>query len=595
MLPKWIEKRYLTLRETFSDETFRFEDAARALHEAYQDDKRQINVVLSQLRKGGVLTVEMDQDDARRKIYRLHGLESVVSRRIHTEPDRLTRGDLETVLKGAADLIRTRVDYSFILVLLFYKRFSDKWEAEFEAACEEAVGDGLSEAEAREEARNALYHDFDIPAGFLWEEIRKEPARLPENFSRAMKTLAERNPDFKDVFGNVDFVQFTTNRDNAEVLRQLVELFSACSLRHVSPDILGDAYEWILRYFAPQKAKEGEVYTPREVIDLIVRILDPRPGESVYDPASGSGGMLIAAYEHVSERCGRMDADKLFLFGQEANPRTLALSKMNLHIHDIRNARLVGGDTLLLPKFKEGETIRRFDVCVSNPPWNQDGYAEETLKRGEFWRERFARGFPTKQSADWAWIQHLLASTREETGRIGVVIDNGCLFRGGKEKAIRRAMVEDDVIEAIILLPEKLFYNTGAPGAILILRGTKPAERKGRILFINASREFESHPEVRKLNRLGESHIEKIAGAYGEFGEIEGFSQPIPIEQIRENEYNLNVTLYVFPEEEVEEIDVAAEWRALKRIEADLGETERKIEGYLEELGIEVEGGGDGG
>jgi len=235
-----------------------------------------------------------------------------LSERLDTSKKELTRGDLEGLLKGAADLIRTRVDYTFILVLLFYKRVSDKWEMEFDHAYKEALADGLSEKEAKKEAKNSIYHDFDISEELLWENIRKEPARLPENFSMAMKAMAERNPELRDVFENVDFVQFTSNRENAELLRQLVELFSAKSLHRVSPDMLGDAYEWILRYFAPQKAKEGEVYTAREVIKLVIEILDPRPGECVYDPACGSGGMLITSHQHVKDKYGKSEAKKVF-------------------------------------------------------------------------------------------------------------------------------------------------------------------------------------------------------------------------------------------------------------------------------------------
>ncbi len=270
----------------------------------------------------------------------------------------------------------------------------------------------MSEEEAREEAKSSIYHDFDLPEEFLWENIRKKPARLPEKFSQALKAIAERNPELKDVFENVDFIQFASSRENAEILRQLVEIFSAKPLHHVSPDILGDAYEWILHYFAPQKAKEGEVYTPREVIKLLIEILDPKPGESVYDPACGSGGMLILSYKHVEEEHGKSEAEKLFLYGQEANHKTLALAKMNLYIHDIRNAHLALGDTLLYPKFKDDESFKKFDIVIANPPWNQDGYYEEVLKKGEFWRQRFKYGFTPKQTADWAWIQHMLASAK---------------------------------------------------------------------------------------------------------------------------------------------------------------------------------------
>ena len=577
MLIDWLNKRYEILWDTFQAHSFCFDDAAMVLKEKNKDSEDQINVILSELRRGGMLKVELDPADARKRIYNLISKEQILS-------ETLSRGDIEGLLKAAADLIRTRVDYAFILVLLFYKRISDRWEMEFESAYNEAIADGLNEEEAKVEAKNSIYHDFDISEALLWKPIRKDPARLPENFSKAMKTLAERNPELRDVFENVDFVQFTTNRENAEILRQLVELFSARSLQHVSPDILGDAYEWLLRYFAPQKAKEGEVYTAREVIKLMVEMLDPKPGESVYDPACGSGGMLISSYQHIAQEHGRGEAARVFLYGQEANHKTLALAKMNLYIHDIRNAQLVLGDTLLYPKFTEGDGLMRFNIVIANPPWNQDGYGEEILKKGEFWRERFRYGFTPRQSADWAWIEHMLASARNKKGRVGIVIDNGCLFRGGKEKAIRASILNDDLIEALILLPEKLFYNTGAPGAIIVLNKNKPKERKGKVLFINASREYEQHPDIRKLNRLGDGHIKKIVKTYWEYKDLDGFSRIVDQEKITENDYNLNVTLYVFPEEETEEIDIAREWEESRRIEKELQGVERRIESYLEEL-----------
>jgi len=584
MIPNWLEKRHDTLWEVFRHSPFRFEEGATILKEKNQDSEDQVNVFLAELRKKGWLTVEFDLQDTRKRIYKLKSKDEIISELLSVKKDQLTRADLETLLKRAADLIRTRVDYTFILALLFYKRISDKWEMELEQAYKEALEDGLSEEEAREEAKNSIYHDFDIPEEYLWERIREDPSRIPENFSKAMKALADRNTELRDVFENVDFVQFTTSLENAEILRQLVELFSARPLNHVSPDILGDAYEWILHYFAPQKAKEGEVYTPREVIKLIVEMLDPQPGKGVYDPASGSGGMLIISYQHVENESGRQEAEKLFLFGQEANHKTLALAKMNLYIHDIGNAHIMLGDTLLYPKFKEGERLQQFDIVIANPPWNQDGYNEEVLKKGEFWRERYKVGFTPKQSADWAWIQHMLSSARDDTGRVGIVIDNGCLFRGGKEKAIRTLLVGKDLLDTVILLPEKLFYNTGAPGAVLVFSKNKSEKRKGKILFINASREYEQHPEVRKLNRLGDEHIEKIAKAYKDFSETDGFSRAVGIDEIKENDFNLNVTLYVFPEEETEEIDVAEEWKELRRIEEELVGIETRIENYLMEL-----------
>lgn len=587
-LKRWLQNRYDILWKAFETRSFRYDDAVGVLQEQPTDDSpEQVNIALSELRKAGMLEVQLDKQDARKRIYKLKSTIEFISETLSVEKMRLTRSDLDGLLKKAADLIRTRVDYTFILVLLFYKRICDKWDTEFEKAKADAFKDGLSEQEAEQEAHQSMYHDFDIPDEFHWEDIRKDPAHMPEKFSNAMKQLAERNPELRDVFENIDFVQFTSNRENSEILRQLIELFSAQSLQHVSPDILGDAYEWILRYFAPQKAKEGEVYTPREVINLLVQILDPKPKEYVYDPALGSAGMLIISYQCVKEKKGKEDADRLFLMGQEANYKTLALAKMNLYIHDIRNARISLGDTLLYPKFKEGDKLQQFNVCIANPPWNQDGYNENVLKKGEFWHERFKYGFPTKQSADWAWIQHMLASVNGDDGRVGMVIDNGCLFRGGREKAIRIGVIKDDLLEAVLLLPEKLFYNTGAPGAILVFHKNKPDERKQKVLFINASQEYEQHPEVRKLNFLGEAHQTKIAKAYREFSEEIGFSRVVDRDKIEKNDFNLNVTLYVFPEEEIEEIDIPKERRELKEIDQELAKITEKLDGYLRELGYE--------
>lgn len=582
-LEKWLETRRSVLWKAFEDKQFTRSDAAIILREKLGDDEKSVNVILSELRKAGWLEARADPSDARKKIYKLKGVKDLLMKSI-AEAGALTREDLEGLLKKAADLIRTRVDYKFILILLFLKRISDKWEVEYEAAYREALADGLSEEEAREEAKSAVYHDFDLPEEFLWENIRKDVNRLPERLSECLKALAERNPELKDVVDRADFIQFARSAENFEILRQLVELFSSRKLHRVSPDILGDAYEWVLRYFAPQKAKEGEVYTPREVIKLLVEILDPRPGESVYDPAFGSGGMLILSHNHVKEKYGEEKARQLFLYGQEANHEIYVLCKMNLYIHDIRDANLALGDTLLYPKFLEGNAPKKFNVVMANPPWNQDGYGEEVLKKGEFWRQRYCYGFVPNQSADWAWIQHMLASADGGNGRVGVVIDNGCLFRGGKERSIREGVLRDDLLDCVILLPEKLFYNTGAPGAILIFNKHKPAERKGKILFINASQEYEQHPEVRKLNRLGEAHIKKIVRAYREFKDADGFARVVSLDEVRENDYNLNVTLYVFPEEKVEEIDVAKEWEELRKIEREIAEVEGEIERHLKEV-----------
>jgi len=575
----WLQKRLKVLRESFQEREFTMEETVKLLASRFKDKESKILVLFSKLKDEGKIEAKLDPEDSRRRIYRIIDPSSSLQKK-----GELNQADLHSLLKEAADLIRTRVDYTFILLLLFFKRMSDKWTADYEIAVQKVMAEyDLSREEALKEAEHDVYHDFSISQRYLWDNIRKDPAKLAENFSKAMKHIAERNPQLRDIFENFDFLQFAGNRENQEILRQLVELFSSHSLQTVAPDMLGDAYEWTLRYFAPQKAKEGEVYTAREVIKLIVEYLDPQPGETIYDPACGSGGMLIISHQHVKEKYGDDAARKMLLFGQEVNFRTRALAKMNLYLHSISNGVIEYGDAILYPKFKDGDSFKRFDVVIANPPWNQNGYDEDTVKRGDFVKERFGFGYGPDQSADWLWIQHMLASANEKTGRVGVVIDNGALFRGGKEKTLRQKMVQHGTIEAVILLPEKLFYNTGAPGAVVVLRHSR-ANHDNRILFINASKEHEQHSEVRRLNRLNESNIQRVISGKTS-GSIDGFCRPVTIEEIATNDYNLNVTLYVYEQEVPADIDISKEWSHLKELDREMSLLNEKLDNELAMLG----------
>ena len=575
-ISNWIQKRYLTLSEKLKASSFYFEEVAKILKERFGDSEEQTKVILSELKNGGYLRVKRDPQDARKKIYSLVPL-------VEEKAGVMTRSELDGVLKKAADLIRTRVDYTFILLLLFYKRMSDKWKIDFQKTYEEVLKEGFAKEEALKEAQASEYHEgFDLPKEFLWENLRKDPLKISENFSKAMKELAERNPTLKDIFTQFDFIEFTRSPENTEILRQLIELFSAHSFENVSPDILGDAYEWILRYFAPQKAKEGEVYTPREVIRLMIETLDPKPGKWLYDPCHGSAGMLIIGYKYVEDNYSKKEAEKLFLFGQEVNPKTLALSRMNLLIHDIKSAVLEQGDTLLFPKFKEEKGIKKFDYVIANPPWNQDGYGEENLKKGEFWQERFPFGFPPKQSADWAWIQHMLASVKDES-KVVVVIDTGAVSRGGREKGIRQKILEKDLIETAILLPEKLFYNTGAPGLIIVFNKKKPEERKNKILLINATKEF---VPGKPQNTLGKENIKKIVNVYREFKEIEGLSKIINLQDAAKTDYNLSPSRFVSVIEKEEYRPIEKITKELSQIEEEKQRVEKKIKRILGKVKI---------
>jgi len=579
-MQNWLKSRFELLKKNFKEE-FSFEDAKKILVSRYKDKDEKILVMLSELKKEGFLEVELDKDDSRKRIYKIKDLHLEFLKK-----EVLDRKDLESLLKEAADLIRTKVDYSFILLLLFYKKVSDKWHKDYEIALNESKEIyHLSEKEAKQNAENPTYHDFVIPEEYLWDNIRKDREKLAETFSKAMKELSAKNPGYKDVFENFDFTQFVGNKENQEILNSLVELFSINSLENAPPDVLGDSYEWLIRMFAPQKAKEGEVYTPREVIKLLVHILEPKPNESVYDPALGSAGMLISSHDYVEKKFGNEEAKKLFLYGQEANYKTRSIAKMNLYLHGIKNGIPEYGDSLLYPKFKEEGTIQKFDVTIANPPWNLDGYGEEKITKGELWKERFNQyGFGPDQSADWLWISHMWASAKDDTGRVGIVIDNGALFRGGKEKSIREKFLRDDNIECIILLPEKIFYNTPSSGAIMILNKNKRIELKNKVLFINASKEFIKHPEVRRLNSLSEENIQKIVSAYNSNESEDGFYRLVDFSEMEENDFNLNVSLYVFPEEEVEIIDIKTEWNELKKIELEINALDKKIEKYISEL-----------
>ena len=498
---------------------------------------------------------------------------------------KVTREELNSLVDKAADLIRTAVDYKFILVLLFLKRLNDLWKAEKVQVKERLVREvGLSEKEAEEEAERGVHHTFDVPKQYLWDEITKDVKNLPERLATAISEIAKLNKELQGVINRVDFLEFARNQENRELLRQLVELFNKYDFggKEVSPDILGDAYEHILMKFAPLKAKEGEIYTPREVIRLMVKILDPKPGESVYDPCCGSGGMLIISHLHVAEKYGKEETRKLFLYGQERNPEIYAVCQMNLILHDIRHGNIVNGDTLDYPRFREDSKLKQFDVVIANIPWNQDGYGEERLKKADF-ADRFSLGYPPKNTADWAWIQHMLASATE-TGRIALVVDNGCLFRGGSEKTIRSKIIKKDWIDSVILLPEKLFYNTGAPGAIIIFSKNKPPERRDKILFINASNEFIPHPSIRRLNSLSQENINNVVDAYRAFKETPGFSRVVDRREIADNNYNLNVPLYVMPIEEREEIDIFKEFSELKELEKQREEVRKRVEEFLSEL-----------
>lgn len=484
----------------------------------------------------------------------------------------LAREELGRWLFGAANILRGAVrpeKYGgYVLPLLFFKRLSDVYLEEHEKA--------LVEYKSEKVARQRFFHRFEMPEGCLWDDVRRVSTNVGARLNDVLGEIAKANPPLDGVINRVDFnnpVELPLDR-----LVRLIEHFSQKKLgnEEVSPDMLGDGYEYLLKMFneeAPQRA--GEFYTPREVVRVLVEVLKPEEGFEVYDPCCGSSGMLIESYYHLV-RNGK-DPKKLFLFGQEINPDTWTLAKMNVILHGLE-AEIHQGDTFADPKFLEGGGLKQFDLAIANPMWNQKGY-KSLMENDRF--GRFPYGIATKSSADWGWIQHMLASLKP-SGRMGIVLDQGALFRGGAEGRIRRKVIEAGLVECVVSLPEKLFYNTGAPGCLIFLNKRKPTERQGKVLFVYAGETFE---KLRSMNRLRDEDIAKVVNAHESFGDMEKYARLVALSELEENDYNLSVTRYVNIFEEPEPIDVTEVWKELEALEQERTTTKKKLKEYLRELG----------
>jgi type I restriction enzyme M protein len=488
--------------------------------------------------------------------------------------EKLTQQELEQTLWKAADILRGAVRPerygTYMFPLLFFKRLSDVWIEEYEQA--------LKKYKNKEAAQQKFVHRFTIPEGCFWTDIRKETKNPGQRLNTVLEKIAKSNPELEGVINRTDFNQ--QEEIPQDRLIKLIEHFSPQTLgnSNVPPDVLGNAYEYLLKQFneiAPQRA--GEFYTPRGVVRVMAQILNPTEGEEIYDPCCGSGGMLIVSYYHLASQ-GK-DPKKLFLYGTELNAETWAMAKMNVALHDLE-AEIKQGDTLADPKFLEGAGLKKFDIAITNPMWNQDGY-KEVVQNDRL--GRFDYGTPPDGTADWAWIQHMLASLKP-SGRMGIVLDQGALFRGGAEGQIRKKIVEEDLIECVVTLPEKIFYNTGAPGCLLFLNKNKPKERKGQVLFVYAGKDFE---KLKNMNWLKDEHINKIVKAQKEFKDVAKYAEVVSADRVKENDCNLSVARYVDVFDEEEPVDVAQVWRELKKLETERSTIDDKLKGYLKELGYD--------
>jgi type I restriction enzyme M protein len=581
--PSWVREYFFILYREMKDKQFTAEDAQRVFSRAGKNIDN-VFKVLSPLQKAGLLRDVGRLPDGR-TLYRIVTQASTMKTPSKDEVFRL--------LKSAADIIRTAVPYESILLLLFYKVVSDKWEAIVNAE----IANGHNREEAYILANNNYIKLYDVRENklYTWSEISRSEESIKE-MEKALNRIADLNPgseigigllELKRLIDKVGLSTLASKDDLRPILLELVELFNKFDFSQVDYDVIGDAYQWILSYFAPQKAKEGETYTPREVIRLMVKLMSPEDYSTIVDPACGSAAMLIESYKYVKEKLNNKEPS-VKLVGQDRNGDMVAIAKMNLLLHGIKtDATIHFGDSLINPEFTKDLGEEGAEYAIANPPWNQDGYGEENLSKPEL-KKIYRYGYPPNNTADWAWIQLLLYTARKKAV---VVIDQGALFRGGREREIRSRVLDEDLVEAVILLPEKLFYNTNAPGVIIVFNKEKPTERKGKVLFINASNEYKPHPEIRRLNTLGEDNIEKIVKAYREFAETPGFSRITTLEEIRKNEYNLNVTLYVTPLTNQEEIDIMWEYRELLGIEEERKRLLEKINEIMTEL-AKVLGGG---
>jgi len=485
---------------------------------------------------------------------------------------------LKQFLWRSADILRGKIDSSdykkYIFGLLFYKRISDSWDEEYKKV--------LEEYHDEEVARSDHNHRFQVPKDCRWEVIQNQAEGIGHKLNEIFDKLTNANsPKLDKIFDDLDFA----NKDKFpnETIQRLINHFSQHNFgdNYISSDLLGDAYEYLIEQFAADAGKKGgEFYTPREVERVIINILKPHEKDHIYDMAVGSGGFLLEAYHHLKNEAGEKKARSLYLYGQEINIGTYAIAKINMFLHGLDSADIQRGDTLADPKFLNPDgSLKTFDICVANPPYSISEWEYEIFKHDKYGR---VAGYemPPAKKADYAFVLHMVKSMNEN-GRAGIVLPHGVLFRGGAEGRIREELIKNDLIEAIIALPAKLFYGTGIPAAIVIFNKNKPENHKKKILIVDAEQDYE---EGKNQNRLRKKDIEKMVSAFEGYRDIEKYARVIDVKELEENEFNLNVRRYVENGEDEEVVDVKTVWSEVKEIEKDREAIDKKVEGYLKEL-----------
>jgi len=427
-----------------------------------------------------------------------------------------------------------------------------------------------------------------VPPRARWKQIQKTATGIGEALNKACAAIEEDNARaLEGVLLGMDFNderKLGDARQRDAILARLVQHFSLLDLRNAKlsePDMLGRAYEYLIERFADDAGKKGgEFYTPRKVVQLIVELLAPTERMQICDPTCGSGGMLIECANYVGAHGG--NPKNLSLFGQEKNLGTWSIAKLNMLLHGIKDFRIEKGDTIRDPKLVEGGALMLFDRVIANPPFSLDEWGRDVAERDPWGRFRF--GVPPKGKGDLAFVQHMVA-TLKTSGKLGVVMPHGVLFRGAAEGEIRRGLIEEDLIEAVIGLPSNLFYGTGIPAAILVLNRAKPAARKGKILFVEASREYR---EGSAQNYLRDEDVKKIAATVAAFRDVEKYARVVPAAEVAKNDSNLNITRYVETAEAAEVVDVGDALRRLREAETARDVAKAEMDRLLKEMGLDA-------